>query len=112
MKDSYRLLYVKILHTIAWAFFAACVFYVVYSGVFNKISTLTWWTIGFVILEALTLFAFKWTCPLTIVARRYSNSEKHNFDIFPPEWLAKHNKTIFTALFIIGLVMVGLRTLL
>jgi hypothetical protein len=54
---------------------------------------------------------FKMFCPLTIMARKYSDSEKDNFDIFLPNWLAKYNKLIFTTLYIIGLIIVLIRTL-
>jgi len=37
--------------------------------------------------------------PLTLIAGNYSNSQKDNFDIFLPNWLAKHNKLIFTTIF-------------
>jgi hypothetical protein len=50
-------------------------------------------------------------CPLTVMARKYSDSEKDNFDIFLPIWLAKYNKLIFTTLYVIGLIIVLMRTL-
>ena len=40
--------------------------------------------------------------PLTGAARRYTRDRSDNFDIFLPEWLAKHNKLIFGSLFAIG----------
>jgi hypothetical protein len=38
-------------------------------------------------------------CPLTVIARKYSDSTKANFDIFLPNWLAKYNKLIYTSIF-------------
>ena len=67
---------------------------------------LTALAIGFVLLEAAILLILGWTCPLTLWARRYSDSTADNFDIYLPEWLARHNKTIFTALFVLGLALV------
>ena len=49
-------------------------------------------------------------CPLTIVARRYSDSQLPNFDIYLPIWLARYNKHIYgvlLALILSGLVGVG-----
>ncbi len=106
---SDTLILIKILHTIIWAFFASAIFYVSYCGITGEINMLTWVAIGFVFLEALILLAFKWMCPLTVIARKYSDSQKENFDIYLPEWLAKHNKVIFTILFVVALVLVFLQ---
>ncbi|WP_372974396.1 hypothetical protein [Muriicola sp.] len=66
----------------------------------------TWIGIGIIVGEGLVLLLFKMYCPLTVLARRYSDSERHNFDIFLPEWLARYNKVIFTSLFLLGLALV------
>jgi hypothetical protein len=58
---------------------------------------------GLFILEGIVLVVFKFFCPLTIIARRYSDSTKENFDIYLPNWLAKHNKLIYTS--ILGVIM-------
>lgn len=71
----------------------------------------TWIGIGLIVGEGIVLLVFKMFCPLTIMARKYSDSEKDNFDIFLPNWLAKYNKLIFTTLYIIGLIIVLIRTL-
>jgi len=53
-------------------------------------------------LECLVLLLFKMACPLTVVARRYSDSQRPNFDIYLPEWLARYNKLIY------GLILLGI----
>jgi hypothetical protein len=65
-----------------------------------------------VIGEGIVLLIFKMFCPLTVLARNYSDSKKDNFDIFLPNWLAKYNKIIFTSLFVLGLVLVLFRVML
>jgi hypothetical protein len=50
------------------------------------------------------LLSFKNMCPLTIVARHYSDSTKENFDIYLPNWLAKHNKVLYTCF--LGIIIV------
>ncbi len=70
----------------------------------------TWIAIGLVIAEGLVLVLFKMFCPLTLVARKYSDSPKENFDIFLPNWLAKYNKIIFTSIFVFGLLLVLVRS--
>lgn len=85
------------------------IFYVLYSGIFNEINMLTWICISIIILEGIVLMAFKLSCPLTILARKYSDSTKDNFDIYLPNWLARYNKKIFTSVFVLGLLCVIFR---
>jgi len=106
-----KLVLIKIIHTIIWTFFASMIFYTFYAGIVNKVNVYTWIAIGFVVLESIVLVIFKWYCPLTIIARKYSDSQKENFDIYLPNWLAKHNKTIFTIIFTIALILVIFRVL-
>src|SRR4030095_11041365 len=110
--DLFMLRLVKIIHTIAWAFFGGATLYVLYAGITGTINRWVWMAIGAVLFEAMVLFVNKWTCPITPIAARYTDDRRHNFDIYLPEWLAKHKKTIFTILFVIGLVLVILRVLL
>jgi hypothetical protein len=110
MKPANPLLVIKWVHTLIWLFFVVVIFYILYSGILNKVTIYTWVGIGLIIGEGIVLLVFKMFCPLTIMARKYSDSEKDNFDIFLPNWLAKYNKLIFTTLYIIGLILVLIRT--
>ncbi|MGB5646927.1 MAG: hypothetical protein WBM55_07370 [Muriicola sp.] len=110
MTPENKLLTIKIIHTIIWLFFVLVIFYVLYTGIIDNVSMYTWIGIALIIGEGLTLLVFKMFCPLTLMARKYSTSEKDNFDIFLPNWLAKHNKIIFTSIFLIGVVLVIYRT--
>lgn len=109
MNQTKKLLLIKLIHTIIWAFFVFVIFYILYSGIANNVNTFTWIGIGLIIGEGLVLLIFKMFCPLTLIARKYSDSQKDNFDIFLPNWLAKHNKLIFTSIFIVGLIIVVVR---
>lgn len=106
MNQTNKLLAIKLIHTLIWAFFVFVIFYILYSGITNRINTFTWIGIGLIIGEGFVLLVFKLFCPLTLLARKYSDSQKENFDIFLPNWLAKHNKLIFTSIFIVGLILV------
>ncbi|PTX41477.1 hypothetical protein C8P64_3277 [Christiangramia gaetbulicola] len=109
MNKANKLLAIKLIHTIIWMIFVLVIFYVLYSGVFNQITTLTWIGIGMVIGEGMLLMIFNKFCPLTLIARKYSDSQKDNFDIFLPNWLAKYNKLIFTSIFLVGVILVLFR---
>lgn len=109
MGPSGKLFVIKLLHSIIWLFFVTVIFYILYSGIANEISTLTWIAIGLVIGEGIVLLTFNMFCPLTIIARKYSDSDKANFDIFLPQWMARYNKIIFTTIYLAGVIIVLLR---
>lgn len=106
------LTFIKLLHTIIWVFFNVVLFYLLYAIIINKIDCWVWVCIGLVVLEIITLLLFKWLCPLTVWARKYSDSTQSNFDIYLPEWLAKHNKLIYGILFTLSLVLLAYRLVL
>ena len=101
MKHESALIAVKLLHTAIWAFFVACIFGAPLAAAQGRF-TLSAVLIALVAVEALVLLFNRWTCPLTEVAYRYTGQREANFDIYLPRWLAKHNKTIFTPLYLLG----------
>ena len=72
-----------------------------YAVIINKIDKFIWIGIGLIVLEGIVLMIFNEMCPLTVIARKYSDSTKDNFDIYLPNWLAKWNKLIYTSFFIL-----------
>ena len=104
-----KLLLLKTIHTIVWAAFVSMIGYILYSGIANRIGWFTYVSIAAVLLEGVVLLIFKWKCPITIVARRFSDEQEAGFDIFLPRLVAKHNKAIFTGLYAFGVVLVVLR---
>jgi len=112
MTSSYKLNVIKLLHTLIWFIFVSFIFYILYSGITGKITTFTWIAIFSIVGEGVILIIFKMYCPLTLIARKYSDSQRDNFDIYLPNWLAKHNKTIFTTIYIIGVILVVFRVII
>ena len=104
-KNLSNLRLVKTIHTVIWVFFNVVIFYMLYAVIANKLDIWLWVCFGLVLLEGITLLIFKWTCPLTLVARRYSDATTDNFDIYLPNWLARHTKVIYTSLVIVILVI-------
>ncbi|MCF8245228.1 MAG: hypothetical protein K9J37_12895 [Saprospiraceae bacterium] len=80
----------------------AAIFYIIYSGWSGKISNLTYAAFGLMALEGVALWIGRGACPLTPIARQYSDSQKSNFDIYLPEWLARYNKQVFGTLLAVG----------
>lgn len=101
MKASSALLIVKLVHTVAWAFFASCVLLIPLAAYLERLDTAAI-LIGIVVIEIGIFVLNRWRCPLTAVAARYTQDREDNFDIFLPVWLARYNKTIFSALFLFG----------
>jgi hypothetical protein len=100
-----KLIAIKILHTMIWIFYNLVIFYLLYAVLANKINKWVWIAIGLVLMEGIVLLIFKMKCPLTVVARKYSDSTDDNFDIYLPNWLAKYNKLIYTSIFILALII-------
>ena len=105
MTAGVKLTLIKTLHTLIWIFYNVVIFYLLYAVIAGKIDKWIWIGLGVFLLEAIVLLIFKMKCPLTIIARRYSNSDKHNFDIYIPNWLAKHNKAVYFSILVIIIII-------
>lgn len=102
MQRSTALTAIKLVHTVAWAFFAGCIALLplaAHGGRFDLALAL----IGLVLVEIVILLVNHWRCPLTGIAARYTPDRQDNFDIFLPLWLARYNKQVFGFLFLAGL---------
>jgi hypothetical protein len=102
-----RLVAIKLFHTVVWGFFAGSIVVIPIAAFADRFLLATSLA-GVVLIEVLILVANRWTCPLTAVAARYTTERRPNFDIYLPSWLARHNKTIFGALYVAGIVATGL----
>ena len=111
MTPTIKLNITKTIHSIIWVFFNGVIFYLYYAVITNKIDKWVWICIGIILLEGIVLLVFKRSCPITLIARKYSDSTKDNFDIFLPNWIARYNKFIYTILFAIALIILAFRLL-
>jgi len=101
---------VKAVHTLAWAFFGACIAAIPFLGWTRRFGT-AFLVIAIVAIEVVVIMVNDWRCPLTAVAARYTADRRANFDIYLPEWLARYNKEIFGPLYAGGVVLTALRWL-
>ena len=93
---------IKVLHTIVWALFVACIvgiFVATHSGRIEVAFVF----IAVVMGEVLVLLLNQMRCPLTDVAARYTDERVENFDIYLPRFVAKYNKEVFGALYLAGI---------
>lgn len=109
LTDSQKLLVIKIVHTLVWVFFNVVIFYLLYAVIVGKIDKWVWICLGLIVLEGLVLLVFKKMCPITVVARKYSDSTRDNFDIFLPNWLARYNKEIYTSIVLVSVLILVYR---
>ena len=101
MDPHKALVLVKVVHTVIWAFFVACILGVPVTALAGHLG----WSLllsVLVLLECLVLAVNRFRCPLTDVAARYTDDRAGGFDIYLPAWLARSNKLIFGTLFVAG----------
>ena len=108
MKFLNTLQTIKAVHTVIWAIFAGCILAIPVFGWADMYRQVIWLTV-IVLVEILVLVLNGWQCPLTGLAVRHTENRRDNFDIYLPEWLARHNKLIFGSLFVAGEAIVFLR---
>lgn len=99
------LTFIKLLHTAVWVFFVGCIVAIPVTGAMGHFRWATAFS-GLVLVECAVLAVNGGRCPLTDLAKRYTDERRDNFDIYLPIWLATHNKTIFGTLFVAGEVFV------
>jgi hypothetical protein len=59
-----------------------------------------------ILAECGVLALHKGRCPLTNLAARFTKDRADNFDIYLPNWVARHNKAIFGTLFVVNELIV------
>lgn len=102
-----RLMAIRTVHTIIWAFFASCILAIptlAWLGRYGYAASL----IAVVFVEVLVVILHEGHCPLTGVAARYTEDRRDNFDIYLPEWLARNNKLIFGTIYACGVLVTAI----
>ncbi|MCC7509999.1 MAG: hypothetical protein IT464_11615 [Planctomycetes bacterium] len=99
-----RLRLVKVVHTIIWAFFVACIL-TVHVAAWLGAYVVAVVFVSVVFIEVLILVLNGMRCPLTDVAGKYTPHREANFDIYLPRWLAQNNKIIFGTLYVAGIAV-------
>jgi len=103
MNATASLRMVKLIHTIVWFVFASCIFAIPACALLGQYLLATLLSL-IVLVEVLVLMVNHWHCPLTPIAARYTHDRRANFDIYLPEWLARHNKVIFGIAYVAGVL--------
>jgi len=78
-ESATALIVVKVVHTIAWAFFAGCILAIPLAS-WQGHHAAAAWLIAIVRVEVAILVVNGWRCPLTSLAARYTKERHDNFD--------------------------------
>jgi hypothetical protein len=104
-RPASSLIAIKLLHTGVWAVIAGCIVALPVVALINRLDWAA--ALSVVVLAECGVIALnRGRCPLTSVAAQYTENRADNFDIYLPEWLARHNKIIFGTLFVAGEIVV------
>lgn len=88
---------IKLVHTAIWAVVAGCILALPVTALIHRFDLAIILT-KVIAAELAALVLNGGRCPLTGVAARFTTDRADNFDIYLPNWLARHNKTIFGAI--------------
>ena len=92
---------IKLLHTAVWAALAGCIVALPITALLHRFDWAIILTV-IIVAECGVLDVNKGQCPLTGVAARFTDERADNFDIYLPNWVARHNKSIFGTLFVVN----------
>ena len=96
---------IKLFHTVIWAVLAGCILALPIMGFMHRFD----WAVALTVLvlvECGVLVINRGRCPLSDLAARFANERADNFDIYLPNWLARHNKAIFGTIFVVNELIV------
>ncbi|RPI06348.1 MAG: hypothetical protein EHM64_03255 [Ignavibacteriae bacterium] len=99
------IIFIKTIHTIIWVIMALSVFYIGYCVVLMNYTMLFYAALFLIGTESLVIVLNAWKCPLTGIARNYTDEQTANFDIYLPETVARYNKEIFSAILFLILLL-------
>lgn len=96
---------IKLLHTAVWALLAGCILALPITALLHRFDWAIILTV-IIVVECAVLALNKGRCPLTNLAARFTEDRADNFDIYLPNWVARHNKAIFGTLFVVNELIV------
>ncbi len=96
---------IKLLHTAVWAVLAGCILALPITALLHRFDWAMILTV-IIVAECGVLALNRGRCPLTGLAARFTADRAPNFDIYLPNWMARHNKAIFGTLFAINELIV------
>ena len=103
------ILAIKLVHSVIFWILSACVLAIVEGAVAGRATRWTWIAVALVAVESVVLAAFRWTCPLTVLAERLGAVRGSVTDIFLPKWAADRIFPVCGTTFVLALVVLLVR---
>jgi hypothetical protein len=100
---------VKAVHSLAFFIISASVLQICWAGLTGIPSRWTRVALWTAVSECVIFAAFRFRCPLRIVAEDLGAESGQVTDIYLPKWLADRITWIFTPILLVGLVGLALR---
>jgi hypothetical protein len=101
--------FIKTLHLVVFIVITVVLVGFLYEVGADKVSYLTWGTIGVFLGEGVVLMTNRWRCPLTAVAENLGSKHGQVTDILLPKFIADNVWTIYTWLFAGGFIVLLVR---
>ena len=98
--------WIKLAHTLIFFFASTCIMYVVYCGVVGKTNIFLWASIVIVFMIGLIYAVNGLECPLATMVHQLAG-RRDVPDIFFPDWFANNIMPVSTAIYVVGVVLVG-----
>src|SRR3954468_1519317 len=108
MADPLRLALVRGIHTLIYVVMATSTFVLVFSGMTGAHGWWLWAALGLLAAEVVVFVSSGMKCPLTALAVRYGAEKGFAFDTFLPEGVTRYTFQFFTAVMVVGLVLLAL----
>lgn len=100
---------IKLTHTMVFLLSAGAIFFLLWAGLSGTLTSFVWIAAAVPALMGLGLKLNGDECILQTWAKRLQGSQEWVSDIYIPDWLALRIRPIFTPLYALGLVLVGMR---
>jgi hypothetical protein len=111
MSQAQIVFVIRTVHTIMYLVMAASVIFILLSDVVGYSGPVLVVALILIGIEVVVFVASGMQCPLTGLARRYGAGKGYVFDIFLPERLAQYTFRLFGLLLVMGVIGLGLRTM-
>ena len=108
---KFRIFYIKLLHSVIFFFFIACLGYIAYAAAVRKFDMWLALAVGAISVEGVILWANGWHCPLTRLTERYGSNNGSVTDIFLPPVLARNAFRISLTLAVLEMAFLAVRFL-
>jgi hypothetical protein len=112
LRHQCRLALIRGVHTAIYLVMATSTFAILYAGISGAHGPWLWTAMALLSIESAVFVGNGLRCPLTTLAVQYGAKTGHVFDTFIPERFTRYTFRAFGTIAVLGLLLIGRRTLL